>query len=111
MSHKFNRYDVTLPRAGADPSNIATPENRAWDERILNLLLAGKHAEVLELSGDFKTNASPEGRWAHYLNMVAALGGDERRMSLTASVMHRVILSVGCWAPRCFGRRVQQSGR
>jgi 3,4-dihydroxyphenylacetate 2,3-dioxygenase len=75
MSHRFNPYDVILPRAGADPSNITTEDNRKWDERILGLLLEGKHAEVLELSAEFKRVASPEGRWAHYLNMVGALGG------------------------------------
>jgi 3,4-dihydroxyphenylacetate 2,3-dioxygenase len=76
MSHRFNRYDVILPKAGANPSNITTDDNRRWDERILGLLLEGKHAEVLELSAEFKSVATPEGRWAHYLNMVSALGGD-----------------------------------
>jgi 3,4-dihydroxyphenylacetate 2,3-dioxygenase len=76
MSHRFNPYDVILPRAGANPSNITTDANRQWDERILALLLEGKHAEVLGLSADFKRGASPEGRWAHYLNMVSALGGE-----------------------------------
>jgi 3,4-dihydroxyphenylacetate 2,3-dioxygenase len=76
MSHRFNPYDVILPRAGANPMNITTEQNREWDERILGLLLAGKHAEVLALSPEYKRVASPEGRWAHYLNMVAALGGE-----------------------------------
>ena len=76
MSHRFNPYDVILPKAGANPSNITTDENRQWDERILALLLEGKHAEVLGLSSEFKRSASPEGRWAHYLSMVSALGGE-----------------------------------
>jgi 3,4-dihydroxyphenylacetate 2,3-dioxygenase len=76
MSHRFNAYDVILPRAGANPTNITTEENRRWDERILGLLLEGKHAEVLQLSAEFKRVATPEGRWAHYLNMVSALGGE-----------------------------------
>ena len=76
MSHKFNPYDVILPKAGANPDNITTPENRAWDERILDLLVQGRHADVLSLSLEFKRSASPEGRWAHYLNMAAALGGE-----------------------------------
>jgi aromatic ring-opening dioxygenase catalytic subunit (LigB family) len=76
MSHRFNAYDVILPKAGANPSNITTEVNRQWDERILGLLLAGKHAEVLSLSAEFKQTATPEGRWAHYLNMVSALGGE-----------------------------------
>ena len=76
MSHRFNPYDVILPKAGANPANITTDENRRWDERILALLLEGKHAEVLGLSAEFKRNASPEGRWAHYLNMVSALGSE-----------------------------------
>src|ERR1700730_12480002 len=39
MSHRFNPYDVILPRAGANPANITTDANREWDERILDLLL------------------------------------------------------------------------
>jgi len=31
---------------------------------------------VLALSSDFKRVATPEGRWAHYLTMVSALGGE-----------------------------------
>jgi len=54
MSHRFNPYDVILPKAGANPSNITTDENRQWDERILALLLEGKHAEVLGLSAEFR---------------------------------------------------------
>ena len=57
-------------------ANITTEQNRKWDERILDLLLQGKHAEVLALSDEYKRTASPEGRWAHYLNMVSALGGE-----------------------------------
>ena|SRR5215831_13587188 len=75
MSHKFNPYDVILPKAGADPANITLPANREWDQRILDLLLQGRHDEVLALSDDYRRSASPEGRWAHYLNMAGALGG------------------------------------
>jgi 3,4-dihydroxyphenylacetate 2,3-dioxygenase len=81
MSHRFNPYDVILPRAGANPSNITTEENRRWDERIVQLLLEGKHADVLELSAEFKRVATPEGRWAHYVNMASALGGVAFRVS------------------------------
>jgi aromatic ring-opening dioxygenase catalytic subunit (LigB family) len=77
MSHKFNAYDVILPKAGADPANITLPANRQWDERILDLLLQGRHGEVLALSDEYRRAASPEGRWAHYLNMAGALGGDD----------------------------------
>jgi 3,4-dihydroxyphenylacetate 2,3-dioxygenase len=77
MSHKFNPYDVILPKAGADPANITLAANRQWDERILDLLLHGRHSEVLALSDEYRRSASPEGRWAHYLNMASALGGDK----------------------------------
>ena len=39
-----------------------------------------KHADVLELSAEFKRVATPEGRWAHYVNMASALGGEEFRV-------------------------------
>jgi 3,4-dihydroxyphenylacetate 2,3-dioxygenase len=76
MSHRFNPYDVILPKAGADPANITLPSNREWDERILELLLRGRHGEVLAVSDEYRRSASPEGRWAHYLNMAGALGGE-----------------------------------
>lgn len=75
LSHRFQRYDVILQRAGADPSNISTEKNREWDERILALLSEGRHREVLERSDEYRRTCSPEGRWAHYLTMAGALGG------------------------------------
>ena len=30
---------------------------------------------MLALSDEYRRGASPEGRWAHYLNMASALGG------------------------------------
>ncbi|MHB8618718.1 MAG: DODA-type extradiol aromatic ring-opening family dioxygenase, partial [Chloroflexota bacterium] len=54
MSHRFHRYDVIVQRAGADPSNINGEVNRQWDERILGLMLEGKHAEILALSDEYR---------------------------------------------------------
>ncbi|HEU0167113.1 MAG TPA: hypothetical protein VFS62_05000 [Chloroflexota bacterium] len=76
MSHRFHRYDVIMQRAGADPSNISTTSGRLWDERIVQLMLDGKHADILQLSDEYKRVASPEGRWAHYLTLASALGGE-----------------------------------
>ena len=76
MSHRFHRYDVIMQRTGADPSNISSETNREWDERILELMLKGKHKEILDLSGEYRRTCSPEGRWAHYLTLAAALGGE-----------------------------------
>jgi hypothetical protein len=72
----FTPYDTLLAKAGANPANITSQENRRWDERILGLLVEGKHAEVLALSGEYKRVATPEGRWAHYLSLAGALGGE-----------------------------------
>ncbi|MDE3074486.1 MAG: hypothetical protein KGJ86_03575 [Chloroflexota bacterium] len=77
MSHKFQPYDVILQRAGADPSNITTEENRRWDGRILSLMLEGKHKEVLDLAVEYRKTCSPEGRFAHYLTLASALEEEE----------------------------------
>ncbi len=76
MSHKFQPYDVIMERAGADPANITIPASREWDYRILDLMQAGKHKDILALAQEYRQQCSPEGRFAHYLNLAAALGGE-----------------------------------
>lgn len=74
LSHQFWDLDHIQERASADLENIP-PENRRRDEVIISMLKAGDHRGVLAAAEDFRKHASPEGRFAHYLRMVGALGG------------------------------------
>ena len=76
MSHKFNPYDVILPKAGADPSNITTAKQPPVGRAHPGAAAGGSTRRGLALSDEYRRSASPEGRWAHYLNMVSALGGE-----------------------------------
>lgn len=74
LSHKFWPIDIIKERAGPELSNI--PEtNRQFDEKIIYWLKRGSHSLVLDGVFVFRRECSPEGRFAHYLRMVGALGG------------------------------------
>ena len=45
------------------------------DARILGLWERGEHAAVLELYPDYLRRFHPEGRFAHYLMALGAMGG------------------------------------
>ncbi|MBI2066529.1 MAG: catechol 1,2-dioxygenase [Deltaproteobacteria bacterium] len=75
LSHRFWELDKVRQRASADPSDIYSEENRRYDEKIICYLKEGRHREVIEAADDFRKMCSPEGRFAHYLRMVGALGG------------------------------------
>jgi 3,4-dihydroxyphenylacetate 2,3-dioxygenase len=74
MSHRFWEYDAVLEHTSADPVNISSPENREYDERILACFRRGDHAAVIDLAEEYRKRCSPEGRFAHYLMMIGALG-------------------------------------
>ncbi len=75
LSHKFWPLSVIRQHESADLENIFTQDARAMDERIIQLLLAGKHADVIELMPEFR-KFSPEGRFGHYLMLAGALGAE-----------------------------------
>jgi len=77
LSHHFWEYDAVLNHTGADPVNISSPENREYDERIMGMFRRGDHAGVVNLAAEYRKRCSPEGRFAHYLMMVGALGGEQ----------------------------------
>lgn len=74
LSHRFWPMREFALHESADPSNIRTPEARAADEHVLELLEAGDHAAVIDGWPQYR-GFSPEGFFAHYLIMVGALGG------------------------------------
>jgi len=77
LSHRFWEYDAVLDHTGADPVHISSPENREYDERIMGMFCRGDHAGVMNLATEYRKRCSPEGRFAHYLMMAGALGGEQ----------------------------------
>lgn len=78
MSHSFYPMKELLEHESSDPSHIFTPEARAADMERLDWFHAGDHAAVIDTMDDYY-QYKPEGRFGHYLMMVAALGGRECR--------------------------------
>ena len=74
LSHRFWPLMEFAQHEAADPVHIRTPEARAADEHVLELLEAGDHAAVIDGWPQYRA-FSPEGFFAHYLIMVGALGG------------------------------------
>jgi 3,4-dihydroxyphenylacetate 2,3-dioxygenase len=76
LSHKFAALEGIKEHASPDLANI--PEyNRHYDEKVVGWLKEGKHNLVLTNVYNFRRECSPEGRFAHYLRMVGALGGTQ----------------------------------
>ena len=75
LSHRFWSLETIRRHAGADPSEISTPQGRAWDERLIAAMQRGAHAEVIESADAFRRESAPEGRFAHYLVLAGAFGG------------------------------------
>lgn len=76
LSHKFYSLRDIRVYEEFDPKYLISPEARAIDEKIISLLLEGKHAEVIDSMPEFR-QFSPEGRFGHYLMMAGALGQKE----------------------------------
>ena len=74
LSHKFWPLREIREHEGAAVRHIISAEHRAADEQIIRQLAAGDHAAVLRDYPNFR-QFSPEGRFAHYLIMAAAMGG------------------------------------
>ncbi len=75
MSHTFWPLESIRTHFAYDPSHVISPEARDMDARILSLWDAGDHAAVLALYPDYLRRFHPEGRFAHYLVGVGAMGG------------------------------------
>lgn len=75
LSHRFWEYNSVLDHTAADPTHISSPENREYDERIMELFCRGDHANIIGLAEEYRRRCAPEGRFAHYLMMAGALGG------------------------------------
>ncbi|MEM7208095.1 MAG: catechol 1,2-dioxygenase [Pseudomonadota bacterium] len=74
MSHRFWPLAELEQHESSDPAHIRTQEARAADELRLRWFAEGDHARVIDHMEDYRPH-KPEGMFAHYLMMAAALGG------------------------------------
>jgi len=75
MSHEFWPLAKIRQHFGYDASHVISAAARDMDARILGLWERGDHAAVLELYPGYLGRFHPEGRFAHYLMALGAMGG------------------------------------
>jgi aromatic ring-opening dioxygenase catalytic subunit (LigB family) len=73
LSHTFYKLKELRKHEASDPSHIISPKAREMDHERLQWFFEGRHDRVLETMPEFLT-VRPEGMFAHYLMMAAALG-------------------------------------
>jgi 3,4-dihydroxyphenylacetate 2,3-dioxygenase len=76
LTHRFFPFKELRKRESSSLENMYSPEARAADEHVLDLLRAGKHRAVIDWIPEYK-RYGPEGKFGHYLIMVGALGGPD----------------------------------
>jgi len=76
LSHTFYKLKELRKHEASDPSHIFSQKARDMDHERLNWFFEGRHDRVLETMPEFLT-VRPEGMFAHYLMMAAALGESE----------------------------------
>jgi len=74
MSHSFYPMKELVDHESSDPIHIFTPEARAADMERIDWFHEGDHASVIDTMDEYY-RYKPEGRFGHYLMMVAAIGG------------------------------------
>jgi 3,4-dihydroxyphenylacetate 2,3-dioxygenase len=73
LSHTFYPLKELRKHESSDPSHIVSQKARDMDHERLGWFVEGRHDLVLDTMDDFLT-VRPEGKFAHYLMMAAALG-------------------------------------
>jgi aromatic ring-opening dioxygenase catalytic subunit (LigB family) len=76
MSHTFYKLKEMRKHEASDPSHIFSQKARDMDHERLAWFAEGRHDRVLETMPEFMS-VRPEGMFAHYLMMAAALGEDD----------------------------------
>jgi len=74
ISHTFHSLRTLRQHEAADEEHIFSEEARQADHRIINQMLAGDHASIIEELPNFM-KVKPEGRFGHFQMMLSALGG------------------------------------
>jgi 3,4-dihydroxyphenylacetate 2,3-dioxygenase len=80
MSHTFWPLESIRSHFGYDPAHVISDGARAADARILDLWAQGDHASVVGMYPEYLRAHHPEGRFAHYLVALGALGGPACRV-------------------------------
>jgi 3,4-dihydroxyphenylacetate 2,3-dioxygenase len=75
MSHTFWPLSKIRSHFGYDGSHVITQEAYDMDQQILQYWERGDHHAVLALYPEYLEKHHPEGRFAHYLMALGALGG------------------------------------
>jgi 3,4-dihydroxyphenylacetate 2,3-dioxygenase len=76
MSHTFYKLKELRKHESSDPSHIISQQARDMDHERLGWFFEGRHDRVLETMPEF-LKVRPEGMFAHYLMMAAALGEND----------------------------------
>jgi len=76
LSHTFHSLSELRDHEAAGEQHIFSDAARAADHRVIDALARGDHRQVIEEMPEYAVHR-PEGRFAHYLMMVHALGGPE----------------------------------
>ncbi len=74
LSHKFWPLKALRDHEPSDPVHIRSDAHRDADLERLAWMADGRHDRIIDTMDDFM-RFTPEGRFGHYLMMVAALGG------------------------------------
>jgi 3,4-dihydroxyphenylacetate 2,3-dioxygenase len=74
LSHKFWPLKALRAHEPSDPVHIRTDAHRAADYERLDWMRQGRHDLIIDTMDEFM-RFTPEGRFGHYLQMVAAIGG------------------------------------
>lgn len=82
LSHSFRDFDAIPSHRSPDSANVFPDHVREFDCWIMGRLKAGDHKSILDqnIINEFRRTCLPEGRFAHYLRMVHALGGNQCRL-------------------------------
>lgn len=78
MSHRFWPLRQIRAHESSNPEHIRSIEARAADEQRLEWMDEGRHDRIIDGMGDY-LRFHPEGRFGHYLAMIAAIGGTQSR--------------------------------
>jgi len=76
MSHRFWPLSELFEHLSYAPEHVITAQARAADEFVLDCWRRGDHRGVCEFYPQYRAHA-PEGKFAHYLMLLGALGGLE----------------------------------
>ncbi|MGA1440884.1 MAG: catechol 1,2-dioxygenase [Ilumatobacteraceae bacterium] len=76
LSHKFWPLKALRDHEPSDPVHIRTDAHRAADLERLDWMYEGRHDRIIDTMDEF-LRFTPEGRFGHYLMMIAAIGGRE----------------------------------